>query len=89
MIGRSFGGGLVLALALAGMAQAQQFQQVQPHVRRDGTYVQPHFRTAPNGTRIDNWSTQGNVTPYTGQRGTEGALPPLPRLPSLPPIGGR
>jgi hypothetical protein len=89
MIGRSFGGGLVLALALAGVAQAQQWQQVQPQVRRDGTYVPPHYRTAPNGTRLDNWSTQGNTNPFTGQRGNESALPPLPRLPSLPPLGGR
>ena len=36
-----------------------------------GTYVQPHYRTAPNATMLDNWSTRGNVNPYTGQAGTK------------------
>lgn len=43
---------------------------VDGHYRRDGTYVQPHYRTAPNRTRNDNYSTRGNVNPYTGERGT-------------------
>lgn len=39
------------------------------YVRRDGGYVAPHQRTNPNNTRSDNYSTQGNVNPYTGQSG--------------------
>jgi len=31
------------------------------------------MRTAPNGTQKDNFSTKGNVNPYTGQRGTKPA----------------
>lgn len=38
--------------------------------RSNGTYVQPHQRTAPNNTRNDNWTTEGNVNPYTGKAGT-------------------
>jgi hypothetical protein len=26
--------------------------------------------TLPDGKRLNNWGTQGNVNPYTGQRGT-------------------
>jgi hypothetical protein len=26
--------------------------------RSDGTYVQPHYRSAPNGNRFNNWSTK-------------------------------
>jgi len=34
---------------------------VRGYTRRDGTYVQPHVRSAPNSTRLDNFSTKGNV----------------------------
>lgn len=40
------------------------------YMRRDGTYVAPHYRTAPDANRYNNWSSQPNVNPYTGQRGT-------------------
>jgi hypothetical protein len=35
------------------------------------TSVKAHARTAPNKTRKDNWSTIGNVNPYTGKKGTK------------------
>jgi hypothetical protein len=44
---------------------------VRGYTRRDGTYVAPHVRTAPNSSKMDNWSTKGNVNPYTGKRGTK------------------
>lgn len=43
---------------------------VRGYVRKDGTYVAPYQRTAPNGTINDNYSTKGNVNPYTGKAGT-------------------
>jgi hypothetical protein len=43
---------------------------VRGYTRKDGTYVQPHMRSTPDGNRSNNWSTQGNVNPYTGQPGT-------------------
>jgi hypothetical protein len=43
---------------------------VQPHSRQDGTHVPGHWRTPPNGDPSDNWSTRGNVNPYTGRPGT-------------------
>lgn len=33
-------------------------------------YVEGHYRTAPNSTVNDNFSTVGNVNPYTGEPGT-------------------
>jgi len=30
----------------------------------------PHYRTSPNKSRLDNWSTKGNINPSTGRRGT-------------------
>jgi len=40
------------------------------HKPKSGTYVQPHYRTSPNRSRLDNWSTKGNLNPYTGKWGT-------------------
>lgn len=58
-----------LVLAVAALNANAQVS-VSGHVRSDGTYVQPHQRTAPNGTLSDNYSTRGNVNPYTGKAGT-------------------
>ena len=44
---------------------------VRGYTKRNGTYVAPHKRTAPNSTKGDNWSTKGNVNPYTGKEGTK------------------
>ena len=60
------------ALGLLFMATTALAQDVyvNGYYRSDGTYVQPHYRSAPNNTILDNWSTKGNVNPYTGQPGT-------------------
>lgn len=34
-----------------------------------GRYVAPSFKTSPNRTKIDNYSTKGNYNPFTGKRG--------------------
>lgn len=43
---------------------------VRGYYRSNGTYVQPHNRSSPNGTVLDNYSTKGNINPYTGKEGT-------------------
>lgn len=43
---------------------------VRGYYRSNGTYVQPHYRTAPNSTIMDNYSTYPNINPYTGKQGT-------------------
>lgn len=42
---------------------------VNGYTRRDGTYVQPHMRSDRDSSFSNNWSTQGNVNPYTNERG--------------------
>jgi hypothetical protein len=59
---------LILLLA-SGTALADQ--SIRGYTRQDGTYVQPYHRSAPNSSQYDNYSSQGNTNPYTGQRGTE------------------
>lgn len=41
------------------------------YLRSNGTYVSGYHATNPNGTRNDNFSTRGNVNPYTGEPGTK------------------
>ena len=40
---------------------------VQGYFRKDGTYVAPHFRTAPDGDPTNNYSYPGNYNPNTGK----------------------
>lgn len=35
-----------------------------------GRYVSPHYKTTPNRSKFDNFSTKGNYNPYTGKKGT-------------------
>jgi hypothetical protein len=44
---------------------------VQGYTRKDGTHVEGHYRSAPNSTTADNFSTYGNINPYTGELGTK------------------
>jgi len=43
--------------------------KVDGYIRGDGTYVQPHYRSAPDGRVDNNWSSSGNINPYTGKPG--------------------
>jgi hypothetical protein len=56
-----------VVFSLANLASAQTY--VQGHYRSNGTYVAPHYRSNPDGNFYNNWSTKGNINPYTGQRG--------------------
>lgn len=44
--------------------------RVRPHTRKNGKWVPRHRRTSPNKSKLDNWSTKGNINPYTGKSGT-------------------
>lgn len=60
-------------LLLLPLASAQVF--VRGYFRRDGTYVRPHYRSNPDGNFWNNWSTIGNINPYTGEVGTRRTPP--------------
>jgi len=38
--------------------------------KSDGSYTNGHYKTQPNNTNLDNFSTNGNSNPYTQQAGT-------------------
>ncbi len=71
---------LVLALSSSHFVYAKSTgggsggsHTVKGHGKKDGTYVQPHRATNPNGTQKDNWTSKPNVNPYTGKQGTKEA----------------
>ena len=63
-----------IALVFGSAASAQV--AVRGHTRSDGTYVAPHYRSSPNSTTTDNYSTRPNVNPYTGAVGTRDPYAP-------------
>jgi len=60
--------GLLAATLLGALAQSPVY--VRPYVRGNGTFVQGHYRSAPDSTPLNNWSTYPNVNPFTGSVGT-------------------
>lgn len=73
---------LLIAVALPAVARDTA---VRGYTRQNGTYVQPHMRSAPNSTTLDNYSTRGNVNPYTGQAGTRDPAPTYTAPPTYTP----
>lgn len=65
-----------LALVAACTVQAQVNPNnnfVDGYYKSDGTYVPGHYRTNPNGTVYDNYSTYPNINPYTHEQGDRSA----------------
>jgi hypothetical protein len=59
-------------LLLSTVALAQGNHAVRGYVKPStGTYVAPHRQTNPDRTQRNNWSSKGNVNPYTGKVGTK------------------
>lgn len=44
---------------------------VRGYTKKNGTLVAPSVRTGPNSTKLDNFSTKGNINPLTGKEGTK------------------
>jgi len=61
---------LALILLTTSVAAFGGDVYVRGYTRSDGTYVAPHWRSAPDGNPWNNYSTRGNVNPYTGREGT-------------------
>lgn len=51
--------------------QAEALVRVKGYPKKNGKFVQPHFRMPPNGLKIDNFSQKGNVNPFNGKKGTK------------------
>lgn len=64
---------IVLAAALVALTAVSSFadEYVRGYQKSNGTYVQPYQRTEPDSRRDNNYSSQGNTNPYTGERGSQ------------------
>jgi len=71
---RKFFAGLVFIsfmLVLAMPAEAKTVRVKSYYKPSTGSYVSPSYRTSPNKTKFDNYSTKGNYNPYSGKKGTK------------------
>jgi len=66
---------LVVSTAGPALGRGGGPVHVEGYTRKDGTYVAPHYRSAPDGSFENNWSTKGNTNPYTGEAGTKVSPP--------------
>lgn len=62
---------IITTIAISGLSFAKNSHHVRSYVKKDGTNVNSHRQTNPNHTQRDNWSSKGNVNPYTGKEGTK------------------
>ena len=74
-----------ISSAKPGTGSNPRSVHVHGYVRKDGTRVRAHHRSAADGKFTNNWTTKGNTNLYTGARGTLAAPPhwnikPPPRL---------
>ncbi len=61
---------IVAAYVFTATTASAGAHYVSGYSRSNGTYVEPHYQTNPNARLNDNYSTKGNVNPYTGKAGT-------------------
>jgi hypothetical protein len=62
---------IVAGTLLLALSPASAQVHVDGYTRSNGTYVAPHYRSAPDNSHNNNYSTQGNVNPYTGLYGSQ------------------
>jgi hypothetical protein len=70
------GGGAHASRSHAGMTgtgSSSSSHAVRGYTTRRGTHVAPHHQTNPDRTQRNNYSTKGNVNPWTGKTGTRNA----------------
>lgn len=61
---------MVGVLSFSTFAEASTVRVKGYYKKSTGTYVAPHYKTSPNRTKLDNYSTKGNYNPYSGKKGT-------------------
>lgn len=60
---------LVGVLSFSASADARTTRVRGYYKPSTGRYVTPHYKTTPNRSKFDNFSTKGNYNPYTGKKG--------------------
>lgn len=61
----------MILMLFGGSSQAYADVHVKGYFRKNGAYVQPHYRSDSDGLFFNNFSTFGNFNPYSGKLGTK------------------
>ena len=61
---------IVLLMSFGISISEAKTVRVKSSITKTGKYRQSHMRSSPNKIKIDNWSTKGNLNPYTGKKGS-------------------
>ena len=80
---------LIVLMIVLFSSSAIADEYVNGYTRNNGAYVAPHYRSSPDGSTYNNYSTQGNTNPYTGQAGTVApsyGMQPIQPIQSIQPI---
>lgn len=59
--------GLILSFSIVEAKTIKVNSYYKPSI---GRYVNSYFKTSPNKTKIDNYSSKYNYNPYTGKKGS-------------------
>lgn len=59
----------VLVLSVSGVASAAT--RVSGYTKSNGTYVKSYYKSDSDSFKSNNYSSKGNVNPYTGKKGTK------------------
>ena len=60
---------LVGSLCILSLNANAAYKSNRGYMRKNGTYVSSYIKTAPNKTKLDNFSTKGNRNPFNGKKG--------------------
>lgn len=61
----------LVAVSLACSVAIGKTTLTRGYIKKSGTYVAPHFKTTPDKTKNNNYSTRGNANPMTGKEGVK------------------
>jgi len=62
---------LATAFILSGSLAADAATKVNGYTRKDGTRVNSYYRSDSDSRKSNNYSSKGNVNPYTGKKGSK------------------
>lgn len=62
-------GFLAFAFIIAVTQTALAADFVGGYMKKNGTYVAPHYKTSADSSKFNNYSTKGNTNPFTGSKG--------------------
>ncbi len=70
---------LITSFSLASVPSVEALQGVKGYTKKNGSYVAPHYKTSPNKSKLDNFSSKGNINPFSGKMGTVNPFKTTPK----------